>query len=98
MIVIGAKLLDDDAVNQAKITGIMRQRNAAEPGDHPIKRAPDSVENKVLLALAADAVYDVVSLLPIGQELGDEFGRVLQVGVDLHRDIALGVKIICQNR
>ena len=72
------------AAHQAKVARVERDRRVGHPVEHAIKGGRrEPLEKRLALAAAANGI-DHVRLL-LGHRpahLGEEFGRVLQVGVD----------------
>ena len=86
----GEKAVERPAIDQAEIAGVARRRDVAEPPHEAveqIRRRP--LEPAFALTRGALGRDDVVALLPFGDHLQDDFGRVLQIRVH-HDDRAAG--------
>src|SRR5439155_9701157 len=64
MVVEAAQRLDDDAVDELELADVGRDGDVGEPADRPVVEPADAVHQEAFLALVADAVDDLVALLP----------------------------------
>ena len=80
------------AVEQPEVARVGLEVDLRELAEEPVEpRRGGELEGGLALALLAHHVDDVGALAPLGDHVGDQLGRVLQVGVD-HRDgVADGV-------
>lgn len=83
---------DGAAVDEAKVAGVERQRHLRQGVDEAIEcaRRP-KLEGGFAVAGGADPVDNLVAFAPLCDHLGDHFRRILQVGVDQHDGVAIGV-------
>ena len=73
--------LVDPTIQQSKVASVLGQRMFADFGDKPVKETRiDSAEQVRVVTAPDDAVDVVIALLPAGDELWDQLGRVLKVG------------------
>ena len=86
-VVAFADLVQDHPVGQPELAHIAGQIIGADAVDEPVKPAPERRHHRPIGQLLADAVDDLIALPPQRQHLGDQLGRVLQIGVQLDRAI-----------
>ncbi len=81
--------VDGFAVDEAEVTGVDGHFHFSDLAHETIKDVGEGFfEGRFAFALGADGVDDLVALLPFGDEIGDDFGGVLEVGVDDDGSIA----------
>ena len=79
------------AVHQPEIAGVERDGDVRDAGHEPVEcLGCPTFEGGLTLAFGPHAVGDVGAPAPAFQHLGDDLGRVLQVGVDEGDGIAGG--------
>ena len=77
------------SVDEAEITGVDGHFHFGYLAHKTIKDVGECFfEGRFAFALGADGVDDMVALLPFGDEVGDDFGGILEVGVDNDGSIA----------
>ncbi len=77
------------AVEQAEVAGVRLEVDLGELVEQLVEpRGGGELEGGLALALLAHRVDDVGALAPLGDHLGDQLRRVLQVGVDHRDDVA----------
>ncbi len=77
------------AVEQAEVAGVGLEVDLGELVEQLVEpRGGGELEGGLALALLAHRVDDVGALAPLGDHLGDQLRRVLQVGVDHRDDVA----------
>ncbi len=70
---------------QAEVAGIGRNRCLGQPPDHPVERLGcRPFEPAFAIAHQARAVHVVIALLPQRDELGNQFRRILAIGIEDH--------------
>ena len=80
------------AVEQAEVAGVGLEVDLGELVEQLVEpRGGGELEGGLALALLAHRVDDVGALAPLGDHVGDQLRRVLQVGVDHRDDVADGV-------
>ena len=79
-------------VQQPVIAGLGLQADGGDAGEEPVEeRRRTAFERGLTGAPPANRVYDVAAGAPLGQHVGDELGRVLQIRVEHHDGVAAGV-------
>lgn len=77
------------SVDEAEITGVDGHFHFGDLAHKTVKDVGECFfERRFAFALGADGVDDMVALLPFGNKIGDDFGGVLEVGVDNDGSIA----------
>lgn len=72
--------VDDPLVDELEFGHVHRDLDVGEPADDPVVEPPGLPEEVSLLADLLDAPDDLIPLAPLGDELGDDLRRVLEVG------------------
>ncbi len=76
-------VVHDATAEQTKITGVGRDLDFGDAGDHPIADVRDDpLGQRLAGARAPLGVDDLVAVAPARDQLGDQLGRILQVAVD----------------
>jgi hypothetical protein len=83
-----ADRVEDAASREAELAGVPRHGDVREARDDPVVEPPEPAQEHGLVAASRLAVDDVVALLPAADELRDELGRILEVGLDQDRRVA----------
>ena len=77
-----AQRVEHLAVDQAEVADVGRDADRGYAVEYPIEQmSSGALEPAFAGARQAARIDDVVALLPFGDQLLDDFGRVLQVGV-----------------
>jgi len=71
--------LNDDPIDQLKGPHVHRDVDVRQTVEGPVVHPSDRPHEGVLLPFSANAVDDLIALLPPPDELDDQFGRILQV-------------------
>ncbi len=79
---------DGGAVEEAEGAGVGFDRKVGEPAEAAVEEFEAEAAEAALLARTADGEDDLRALAPAGDEVGDVFGRILQIGV--HGDDGVG--------
>ena len=84
-----AQGIDDAAVEQAEVAGVGRDRHRRAGVDDAIEDArAELLQERLVAARRAHGVDHVGAVVPGAQHVGDQRGRVLQVGVHQQHDVA----------
>ena len=88
--------VDHHAVEQAEVAGLPRERHLGHPVDESvIDLAREQLEPGLPRSVHPHAVDDLEALLPFLDHLRDHLGRILEVGVDDHHEVAARVIDSC---
>ena len=86
------KRVGDAAVEQAEVADVGGHVDRGDALQHPIEDLDQEEAERALAGpLGAHRRHDVEAFAPLGDQLGDDLGRILQVGVDHHHGAAAGV-------
>jgi len=86
------EMLDGPTVHQPKIPGIRRDIYVTQPADNAVEQpGGKTLDNAFARPGSPLGKNNLVALLPFLNELGDEFGRVLKVGINNNDSVAGGV-------
>jgi hypothetical protein len=91
-------MIDNHPVDEAKISRIEWNVDFAEGPDQPIVQLTGQTERDAVVAFSPNSIDDFVARLPMLQELGDKFRRILQIRVDLDSRLPSSMKKVGQNR
>ena len=81
--------VDGLAVEQAKVARSFRQHGAAQPPEGGVEEPrEETVRQAVGVPVDAPAIDHVGALAPVPDEVGDQLGRMLEVGVHEHGGVA----------
>ena len=82
------EFVDDDPIEESEVGRIRRDMRIGDFIQRPVENlASEYLYPGVALAFLADADDDFVALLPLPDEIGDELGRVLEIGIEHHTGI-----------
>ena len=86
------QLIHHAAVHQAEIAGVGRNFDVGKLADEPVEAVGGkALEDGFALAFVTLCINHLVTFTPFLEHLVDEGGRILQVSVDNHYRITLGV-------
>ena len=77
-----AQLVDHDPIVEAVAGEVLDERHVAQTVDEPVVETAHEEHRALLEALLLHGDHDLVALFPLGDELGDQLRRVLQIGRD----------------
>jgi len=81
--------IDDAPAHQTEVTGVDRDRNVRQAARDPIEEARGKkFEHALAASRPPRRIHDVVARPPTLDELGDEFGGILEIAVHQHDGIA----------
>ena len=81
----------------AQHAAVIVQFHAGGAAHHQVDNAAEDLAEECVLAILPNGADDVVALVHLGAQRADFFGRILQVRIKRHHDVALRGRKSAQN-
>ena len=83
-----AEMVNDAAGHEPEIAGVERKASVGHAGHQTIEKIEAQFQKDAFFAASALSVDDVVAFLKFRDESGNGFGRILEIAVEYHGDVA----------